>query len=248
VLSVEEVTLLLRATTAPKYKAAFATAYGAGLRVSEVVALKVGDIDSERMLLRVERGKGGKDRHAMLSPQLLELLRVWWREGRRRSLLLAGGWLFPGRNPVEPLSARQFCRAVHAAAQAAGIKKRVSPHTLRHSFATHLLEQHVDIRVIQTLLGHSSGQSAIISSFQRSAILRKPLPAKPAPTPNPHRQPSTHRFPAGSFFAGFRTPALVPGPPLVPGRHPKPFPIADLPALAPNGEVRPSADIHVRRM
>jgi Phage integrase family len=92
------------------------------------------------------------DRYAMLSPQLLELLRVWWREGRRRSLLLPGGWLFPGRNPVEPLSARQFCRAVHAAAQAAGIKKRVSPHTLRHSFATHLLEQDVDIRVIQTLL------------------------------------------------------------------------------------------------
>ena len=136
VLSVEEVTLLLRAATAPKYKAVFATAYGAGLRASEVVALKVSDIDSERMLLRVERGKGGKDRHAMLSPQLLELLRVWWREGRRRSLLLPGGWLFPGRNPVEPLSARQFCRAVHASAQAAGIKKRVSSHTLRHSFAT----------------------------------------------------------------------------------------------------------------
>ena len=89
------------------------------------------------MLLRVERGKGGKDRHAMLSPPLLELLRAWWREGRRRNLLLPGGWLFPGRNPVEPLSARQFCRAVHAAAQAAGIKKPISPHTLRHSFATH---------------------------------------------------------------------------------------------------------------
>jgi integrase/recombinase XerD len=155
VLSVEEVTLLLHAASAPKYKAAFATAYGAGLRVSEVVALKVGDIDSERMLLRVECGKGGKDRHAMLSPQLLELLRAWWREGRRRSLLLPGGWLFPGRNPVEPLSARQLGRVVRAAAQAAGITKRVSPHTLRHSFATHLLEQGVDIRVIQTLLGHA---------------------------------------------------------------------------------------------
>jgi integrase/recombinase XerD len=94
VLSVEEVTLLLRAATAPKYKAAFATAYGAGLRVSEVVALKVGNVASERMLLRIERGKGRKDRHAMLSPQLLELLRVWWREERRRSLLLPGGWLF----------------------------------------------------------------------------------------------------------------------------------------------------------
>jgi integrase/recombinase XerD len=155
VLSVEEIALLLQAAPGPKYKAAFATAYGAGLRVSEVVALKVGDIDSERMLLRIEQGKGRKDRDAMLSPQLLELLRDWWVEGRRRGVLLPRGWLFPGRNPVEPLSTRQLNRAVHAAAEAAGIKKRVSPHTLRHSFATHLLEQDTDIRVIQVLLGHA---------------------------------------------------------------------------------------------
>ena len=155
VLSVEEVALLLQAAPGPKYKAAFATAYGAGLRVSEVVALKVGDIDSERMLLRIEQGKGRKDRHAMLSPQLLELLREWWREGRRLGALLPRGWLFAGRNPVEPLSTRQLNRAVHAAAEAAGIKKRVSPHTLRHSFATHLLEQDTDIRIIQVLLGHA---------------------------------------------------------------------------------------------
>jgi site-specific recombinase XerD len=155
VLSVEEITLLLQAAPGPKYKAAFATAYGAGLRVSEVVALKVGDIDSERMLLRVEQGKGRKDRDAMLSPQLLELLRDWWVEGRRRGVLLPRGWLFPGRNPIEPFSTRQLNRTVHAAAAAAGIKKRVSPHTLRHSFATHLLEQDTDIRVIQVLLGHA---------------------------------------------------------------------------------------------
>jgi site-specific recombinase XerD len=155
VLSVEEVTLLFAAAPGPKYKAAFATAYGAGLRVSEVVALKAGDVDSERMLLRVEQGKGRKDRHAMLSPQLLELLRAWWREGRRLGVLLPRGWLFPGRNPLEPLSTRQLNRAVHAASEAAGIKKRVSPHTLRHSFATHLLEQDTDIRVIQVLLGHA---------------------------------------------------------------------------------------------
>ena len=97
VLSVEEVTLLFEAAPGPKYKAALGTAYGAGLRVSEVVALKVGDIDSERMLLRVEQGKGRKDRHAMLSPQLLELPRTWWREGGRRGVLLPRGWLFPGR-------------------------------------------------------------------------------------------------------------------------------------------------------
>src|SRR5262249_58951467 len=114
VLSVEEVTLLLQAASAPKYKAAFAIAYGAGLRVSEVVALKVGDIDSKRMLLRVERGKGGNDRHAMLSPQLLELLRVWWREGRRDSLLLPGGRLFPGRQPGGPPAAQQVCQSSHA--------------------------------------------------------------------------------------------------------------------------------------
>jgi site-specific recombinase XerD len=155
VLSADEVTLLLQAAPGPKYKAAFATAYGAGLRVSEVVALRVGDVDSERMLLRIERGKGRKDRHAMLSPQLLELLRAWWREGKRRGVMLPHGWLFPGRNPVTPLSSRQLNRAVHAAAQAAEIRKRVTPHTLRHSFATHLLEQDIDIRVIQVLLGHA---------------------------------------------------------------------------------------------
>jgi hypothetical protein len=152
VLSVEEVTLLLRAASGPKYKAAFATTYGAGLRVSEVVALKVGDIDSERMLLRVERGKGRKDRHAMLSPQLLELLRVWWREGRRRSLLLPGGWLFsrpqPGRAAVgsSVLSCRPCCRpgcgdqkarvAAHAAAQLRHAPPRVRCRYSRDSDAS----------------------------------------------------------------------------------------------------------------
>ncbi len=149
VLSVEEVTRLLEAAPGPKYKAALGTAYGAGLRVSEVVALKVTDIDSTRMLIRVEQGKGRKDRHAMLSPQLLELLRTWWREGRRRGVMLPQGY------PVTPLSSRQLNRAVHAAAEAAEIRKRVTPHTLRHSFATHLLEQGIDIRVIQVLLGHA---------------------------------------------------------------------------------------------
>jgi integrase/recombinase XerD len=103
------------------------------------------------MLLRVEQGKGRKDRHAILSSQLLEPLRDWWREGRRLGVLLPRGWLFPGRNPLEPLSTRQLNRAVHAAAEVAGIKKRVSPHTLRHSFAPHLLERDTDIRVIQSL-------------------------------------------------------------------------------------------------
>lgn len=155
VLSVEEVGRLLEAAPSLKYKAALGTAYGAGLRVSEVAALKVDDIDSTRMLIRIEQGKGRKDRNAMLSPQLLALLRLWWREGKRRNVMLPHGWLFPGRNCTEPVSTRQINRAVHEAAEVAGIRKHVSPHTLRHSFATHLLEQDVDIRVIQVLLGHS---------------------------------------------------------------------------------------------
>jgi integrase/recombinase XerD len=155
VLSAKEVALLLEAAPGRKYKAALATAYGAGLRVAEVVALKVGDVDSTRMMLRVEQGKGRRDRYAMLSPQLLALLRAWWREGRRLGVMLPRGWLFPGRDPVNPLTTRQLRRAVHAAAEAAELNKRVTPHTLRHSFATHLLEQDIDIRVIQVLLGHA---------------------------------------------------------------------------------------------
>lgn len=155
VLSVEEVGRLLEAAPGAKYKAALGTAYGAGLRVSEVAALKIDDIDSKRMLIRVEQGKGRKDRNAMLSPQLLELLRLWWREGKHRNVILPHGWLFPGQSRTDPISTRQLHRAVHEAAERAGIRKRVSPHTLRHSFATHLLEQDVDIRVIQVLLGHS---------------------------------------------------------------------------------------------
>ena len=149
VLSPEEVARFLEAAPGPKYKAALSAAYGAGLRVSEVVALKICDIDSKRMLLKIEQGKGRKDRLAMLSPQLLELLRDWWRIARPRV------WLFPGQNPVNHLTTRQLNRAVHAAAHMAEITKRVTPHTLRHSFATHLLEQNIDIRVIQVLLGHA---------------------------------------------------------------------------------------------
>ena len=154
VLSRDEAARLIAAASNPKYRAALSVAYGAGLRVSEVVALKVSDIDSERMTLRVEQGKGHKDRYVMLSPVLLELLRTWWHFANKQRLMLKGGWLFPGQNPVNHLSARQLSRACHAAACDAEINKRVSMHTLRHSFATHLLEAKVDVRVIQVLLGH----------------------------------------------------------------------------------------------
>jgi site-specific recombinase XerD len=154
VLSTDEVKRLLEAAPGLKAQAALSVAYGAGLRASEVVHLKLADIDSERMILRIEQGKGPRDRYAMLAPSLLELLRRWYREAHARGKMLPNGWLFPGQNLVDPLSTRQLNRFVKAAADDAGIDKRVSMHTLRHSFATHLLEQKVDIRLIQVLLGH----------------------------------------------------------------------------------------------
>lgn len=155
VLSPDEVARLLNATTCLKHQAALAVAYGSGLRVSEVAALKVVDIDSERMLLRVERGKGGRTRNAILSQDLLTLLRQWWRAGRQQGVMHRDGWLFPGQHVMKPISTRQLHRVVVEASRAAEINKRVGLHTLRHSFATHLLEDGVDIRIIQVLLGHA---------------------------------------------------------------------------------------------
>ena len=173
VLSREEVARLIEAAGNIKYQTALSLAYGTGLRAGEVVALKVGDIDSQRMTLRVERGKGQKDRYAMLSPVLLERLRVWWRVARAQGKMLDGGWLFPGMNPVDSLSTRQLNRAIHAAAEAAHIDKRVSMHTLRHSFATHLLEQKVDIRIIQVLLGHKKLDTTALYAQVATEILHQ---------------------------------------------------------------------------
>jgi site-specific recombinase XerD len=167
VLSPEEVARLLDAAPGLKYKAALSVAYGAGLRASEVVSLKIADIDSAQEVIRVEQGKGRKDRYVMLSPPLLDLLRAWWKEARPQ------GWLFPGQNPVNPLTTRQLRRACHAAAQAAGIDKRVSLHTLRHSFATHLLEHKVDIRVIQVLLGHKKLDTTALYSQVATRTIRE---------------------------------------------------------------------------
>jgi site-specific recombinase XerD len=184
VLSREEVARLLAAVRNPKHRAALSVAYGAGLRASEVAALKVSDVDGQRMTLRVEQGKGRKDRYALLSPVLLETLRTWWRVARQQGTMLCGGWLFPGMDPTDPISTRQLNRAVHLAATAAHIDKRVSLHTLRHSFATHLLEQKVDIRVIQVLLGHKKIETTVLYTQVATEVLREvvsPLETLPAP-------------------------------------------------------------------
>jgi integrase/recombinase XerD len=180
VLSPEEVALLLAHAPSLKYRAALSIAYGCGLRVSEIVNLKVTDIDSARMLIRVEQGKGRKDRFAMLSPELLDLLREWWRVKRSR------GWLFPGQQLVQPITPRQLNRACHAAADAAKLDKRVSMHTLRHSFATHLLERKIDIRVIQVLLGHRKLDTTAVYTRVALRTIREvtsPLALQEAPSP-----------------------------------------------------------------
>jgi integrase/recombinase XerD len=166
VLSKEEVAQLLEAAPGVKYKAAFSVAYGAGLRVSEVAYLKVSDIDSKRMLLRVEQGKGKRDRYAMLSPRLLARLRQYWLVAKPRN------WLFPGQDPLFPITTRQLHRVICSTAEALGINKRVTPHVLRHSFATHLLDQGVDIRVIQVLLGHAKLESTAIYTKVATKVLR----------------------------------------------------------------------------
>jgi site-specific recombinase XerD len=154
VLSPEEVARFLQAAPGLKYRAALSVAYGAGLRANEVISLKIGDIDSTRMVIRVEQGKGKKDRYVILSPNLLEILREWWRVARKKGWMSPGQhWLFPGYRG-QHTSARQLHRIVRLAAGRASITKRVGVHTLRHSFATHLLEQKTDIRIIQVLLGH----------------------------------------------------------------------------------------------
>jgi site-specific recombinase XerD len=173
ILSLEEVKRLIGAAYNLKYRTALSVAYGAGLRVSEVVALKVTDIDSKRMVLRIEQGKGKKDRLAMLSPVLLGYLRDWWHYAHAQHLMLNGGWLFPGQQPINPLSTRQLSRACKAAAKDAEIEKRVSMHTLRHSFATHLLEAKVDIRVIQTLLGHSKLETTALYAQVATKLLHE---------------------------------------------------------------------------
>ncbi len=159
VLSPEEVKRVLTLATSLKARAMLTLAYGCGLRAGEVVRLRAGDIDSEQMIIRIVQAKGRKDRHVMLPAEVLDLLRQWWKVRPSRhdaGVAPEQRWLFPGRSdrPGPPLTTRQFGRLFKEAAKAAGLRKTLSLHTLRHSFATHLLERGTDIRLIQALLGH----------------------------------------------------------------------------------------------
>lgn len=159
VLSQTEIAQFLGAIRRPKYRALFMTIYAAGLRISEAVALRVADIDSKRMTLRVRQGKGRKDRYVMLSPRLLAVLREYWKLTRPTE------WLFPGRDRKQPLDRQTVYLGCQRIARRAKLTKKVTPHTLRHSFATHLLEAGTDIRTIQALLGHRSLRTTALYTY-----------------------------------------------------------------------------------
>ena len=193
ILSPEEVGRLIAAAPNLKHQAAMSVAYGAGLRVSEVVSLKVGDIDGERMTLRVEQGKGRKDRYVMLSPRLLEVLRDYWRIERPKP------WLFPGDGAGRHITKNAVEQACQKAHRACGIDKPVTPHSLRHAFATHLLEAGTDVRRIQLLLGHrslsttsrylkiaTSSLCATVSPFDQLPDLLPKIEPVPDPPPPAH--------------------------------------------------------------
>jgi site-specific recombinase XerD len=167
VLNADEVVRFLEAVPSLKTRAALTTAYAAGLRASETVSLKVADIDSVRMVIRIEQGKGGKDRTVMLSAQLLGILRTYWRLARPKH------WLFPGRDDTKPIDVQGLHAACRSACAAAGLAKRVTVHTLRHSFATHLLENGTDIRIIQVLLGHANLSSTARYTRVSNGLIRR---------------------------------------------------------------------------
>ena len=178
VLSQAEIERLLRAVRRLKHRAMLMVAYGAGLRVSELCALLPTDIDSQRMLIRVRAGKGGKDRYVMLSPRLLATLREYWRLRPPR-----GPYLFPSPRPGKPLSRMAVFHVVRRAGRRAGLRRRVNPHMLRHCFATHLLEAGTDIRVIQVLLGHRSLRTTaryVLVSRTHVGTVKSPLDALPS--------------------------------------------------------------------
>jgi integrase/recombinase XerD len=166
VLSGEELVRFFAAIDGLKHRALLMTAYAAGLRVSEVAALRLEDIDSRRMVIRVHQGKGSKDRYVMLSPKLLGLLRTYWKAARPQV------WLFPGGSADRPITPSAVRKACQRAREAAGLGKHVTVHTLRHSFATHLLEAGTDLRTIQVLLGHHSPRTTAVYTHVSPAAVR----------------------------------------------------------------------------
>jgi integrase/recombinase XerD len=187
VLSPEEVLEFLACVASRKHRAILTTCYGAGLRISECIALTVPTIDSKRMVVRVEQGKGMKDRYVMLSPKLLEILREWWRVDRPRH------WLFPGDMPGQHISRGAVERECQKAHHLCQISKPITQHSMRHAFAVHLLEQGTDVRTIQLLLGHRSlattakylriATSKVCSTSSPLDLLPHPVALEVKPTP-----------------------------------------------------------------
>ena len=195
VMSPDETRRLLAVASSLKARVLLSLSYGCGLRAGEVVRLKVKHIDSGQRIIRIEQSKGRKDRNVMLSPETLDLLRQWWkaRRGYDATTSLQERWLFPGRRPGKPMTTRQLSRLFHEAADEAGIKKDMTLHALRHSFATHLLERGTDIRVIQALLGHDKLDTT--ARYTRVATgmianIESPLDllAEPRKKPRKHRK------------------------------------------------------------
>jgi site-specific recombinase XerD len=190
VLSPEEVLHFLSCVSGTMHRAILTTCYAAGLRISEVVRLKPTNIDSQRMVIRVEQGKGQKDRYVMLSPKLLEILRGWWRVNKPRH------WLFPSDLPGRHISKDAVEQACQKARRISAIRKPITPHSLRHAFAVHLLESGTDVRTIQLLLGHRSlattarylriATSKVCSTSSPLDLLPRPVPVDPPPTPPQH--------------------------------------------------------------
>ena len=189
--SSEEVMHFLDSIGNLKHRAILMTAYAAGLRISKATHLKVADIDSQRMMLRVDRGKGRKDRYVMLSPRLIQELRAYWKVVRPTL------WLFPGDFPEKPITRSAVQQACQKARRASGIKKPITPHSLRHAFATHLLETGTDVRTIQLLLGHRSlattsrylkvATTTVCATISPFDLLPRVEPPLPTPTPPAHR-------------------------------------------------------------
>jgi site-specific recombinase XerD len=195
VMSPDETRRVLAVATSLKARVALSLCYGCGLRAGEVVRLKVKHIDSAQNIIRIEQSKGRKDRNVMLSPETLDLLRQWWKVRRgfdAHTTPVQERWLFPGRKPGQPMTTRQLNRLFHEAADGAGIRKKVCLHTLRHSFATHLLERGADIRIIQAILGHDKLETT--ARYTRVATdmianIKSPLDLLSEPRRKPRKKP-----------------------------------------------------------